>query len=617
MKNIFSILLVFYLFVLNGQQEVVYAPYYSFDIYSTQNGLSNNRINTIIQDNEGYFWIGTENGLNKFDGYEFTQYFSDAQDSLSISGNIICAISIDNKGNVWVGSDGGLDIYDNIINGFNHVYPFSGDSIAKTAKFVRAIYCENDSILWFDTADGKLHKYHQQNHSEQAFQHKIPSQIHTYYYHQLFDDGEGNIWIGGRGMDPCKFNKKTKIFTYYKANPDDDTRKRDRDVTKYYIDKKGVFWVAGVDGLYVFNKETEVFLKYLNGSTFDLIDFDKDELWISNGKGIKILKRTNKKLYSITHNEENKKSLPSNYVFDFYKDNAGNLWIGTLEGLCKYSPYKNKFQTAFHVFSDDKTLSSDNITSILQTEGGEIWVGTKNNGIDILNEDFLKTDHYDISENSKYRLASNRVSKLFQDKNGNIYIGLWAGVGFDFIESKTSELYHFSLNSESQKLDWYNDFCDDTNGDVLIGTWGSYSVAKFDHREKKFVDKPLKPAPFINKLGSHFVNCLLQNSNGDLFVGTSNKGLSIYNQNSGNFKNFSGLETDSTKLWGQNIRCIFKDTKDNIWIGAKGLNKYNSIDESIEHFTKKNGLCDDGVQAILEDEDGNLWISTLNGLSKF
>ncbi|HEB62389.1 MAG TPA: hypothetical protein ENI82_04470, partial [Bacteroidetes bacterium] len=540
LKKALTISLLFYLFTLHGQKGIYYAPYYNFDIFTTKNGLSNNRINKIIQDKEGYLWIATANGLNKYDGYHFINYFSDPNDSFSIAGNIICALSSDTNDRIWVGSDKGLDVYDKNKNRFHHIFPFKKDSLNSKSKFVMSVYCENDSIIWFDTADGLLHKYNPLTKSHESFQHQAPIQVNTYFYNQIYDDNTGNLWIGGRGMDPCKFTKKLEKFTYFKADSDNKSCKRDKDVTKYYIDKTGVFWVAGVDGLYQFDRKKEIFSKYLDGSTFDLIDFNDNELWISNGTGIKIQNRASNKLYSIVHSEENKHSLPSNYVFDFFKDNAGNLWIGTMEGLCKYSPYKNKFGTAFHIYGDAKTLSSDNITTVMLANDGEIWVGTKNNGIDVLNKDFIRIDHYDNSENSKYRLASNRVSKLFQDGKGNIYIGLWAGVGFDFIEAKTDKLYHISLQSESQKFDWYNDFCEDKSGKIWIGIWSSYTLEKFDPVKKEFIDKPEKPKPFIKELGAHFINCIMCRDS-DIFIGTSNRGMTIYNEKSGMVKYFLGL----------------------------------------------------------------------------
>ncbi len=616
MKKALVISFLFYLFTLQGQKGIYYAPYYNFDIFTTKNGLSNNRINKIIQDKEGYLWIATANGLNKYDGYQFINYFSDPNDSFSISGNLICDLAIDDTDKIWVGSDKGLDVYDKNENRFHHIFPFKNDSLTRKGKFVRAIYVENDSTVWFDTGDGLLHKYNPLTNFHKTFMHEQPVQINTYFYHHIFDDDLGNLWIGGRGLDPCKFTKNEEKFTYYKADPDNKTRKRDKDVTKYYIDNTGVFWIAAIDGLYQFDREKEVFSKYLGGSTFDLLDFNDNELWISNGTGIKILNRTSGKLYSIIHSEENKNSLPSNYVFSFFIDNAGNLWIGTMGGLCKYSPYKNKFGTAFHIYGDNKTLSSDNITTIMQSNDGKIWIGTKNNGIDILNRDFIRTDHFDITKKSKYRLASNRISKLFQDSRGNVYIGLWAGVGFDFIEAKTDKLYLSSLQSGSQKFDWYNDFCEDSSGNIWVGTWGGYSMGKFDPVKKEFIDKPEKPKPFIKELGAHFINCIMCRDS-DIFIGTSNRGMTIYNEKSGMVKYFLGLDKDSTKLWGQDISCIFKDSKNNIWIGAEGLNKYNSIDDTFEHFTEEDGLCDNGIQAILEDNNGYLWISTLNGLSRF
>ncbi len=611
MKKIINILFLFNLFLSFGQQKIIPAPYYNFDIYTTREGLSDNRVNNVLQDKLGFLWIATGNGLNKFDGYHFTNFFHNDTDSLSLAGNTVYDIALDKAGKIWVASDGGLDIYNPVTNGFDHVFPDESGDFSVKDKRVMAVYPENDSIVWFDTAAGLLHKYNTGTKMHKTFQHEKPLQVKTYFYHQIFDDGEGNLWIGGRGIFPVKFVKKDEKFIAYK------TGKKYDDVTKYYIDKNGVFWVAAIEGLYRFNKKTDVFDLFLRNSTFDVIDFNDNEFWFANARGFKILDRTSGNIYAVYHSEGNDRSIPTDYVFDFYKDNAGNMWIGTLEGLCKYSPYKNKFGRIMHIPDDNLTLSAKHITTIMQSHDKEIWVGTNSHGIDILNENFIRTAHYGRTGKSKYPLASNYISKLYQDSKGNIYIGMWAGIGFDFIEAKTDKLYHFRLVPNSLKYDWYNDFIEDKNGNILVGIWSYHAVEKFDPVKKTFVNLPVTPGSFIKKLKRHLVNCLNIDDNGNIYIGTSNIGLSIYNMETGQLKRFYGSDQDSIHLWGQDISCIFIDSKKRIWIGAKGLNKYNPETDTFEHYTKENGLCDDSVQAILEDDDGFLWIATQNGLSKF
>ncbi len=612
LKKVFYILFLFDLFFFYGQKKIIPAPYYNFDIYTIRDGLSNNRVNRILQDKQGYLWIATENGLNKFDGYKFIKFFHDNTDSLSLAGNTVYDLALNNTGNICVASDGGLDIYNPVTNGFDHVFPLQSDNkLSYKKKTVMAVYPENDSIIWFDTADGLLHKYNTNTKKHKTFQHEKPVQVRTYFYHQIFDDGEGNLWIGGRSIYPVKFVKKDEKFISYKAG------KKYDDVTRYYIDKEGTFWIAATEGLYRFDRKTGTFSMVMRNSTYDMIDFNDNEFWFANARGFKILNRTTGNVYAVYHSEGNDQSLPSEYVFNFFKDRSGNMWIGTLEGLCKYSPYKNKFGHIIHIPDDNLTLSAKYVTTIIQSHDEKIWVGTNSHGIDIMNENFIRIVHYGRTNKSKYPLASNHVSKLYQDSKDNVYIGLWAGIGFDFIEHKTDKFYHFRLDPKSLKYDWYNDFIEYKNGNVLLGTWGSYSVGLFDPEKKTFVNFPDHPGPFIKKLGTHFVSCLNQDETGNIYIGTTNKGLSIYNMETEALKRFPGSSHDSIALWGQDISCIFIDSKKQIWIGAKGLNKYDPNTDTFEHYTRENGLCDDGVQAILEDDDGFLWIATLNGLSKF
>ena len=612
MKKVFSILFLFNLFFFYGQKKIIPAPYYSFDIYTIRNGLSNNRVNRILQDKQGFLWIATENGLNQFDGYHFTNFFHDDTDSLSLAGNIIYDLALDNTGKIWIGSNGGLDIYMTTNKGFSHVFPLQSDNkLSYQKKTVMAVYPENDSIVWFDTADGLLHKYNILTKIHKTFQHEKPVQVRTYFYHQIFDDGVGNLWIGGRSIYPVKFVKKDEKFISYKAG------KKYDDVTRYYIDKEGTFWIAATEGLYRFDRKTGTFSMVMRNSTYDMIDFNDNEFWFANARGFKILDRTTGNVYAVYHSEGNDQSLPSENVFDFFKDSAGNMWLGTLEGLCKYSPYKNKFGKVLHIPDDNRTLSAKHITTLMQTGDEKIWVETHSHGIDVLDENFLKLNHFSRSDKSKYPLASNHVSKLYQDSKGNIYIGLWAGVGFDFIEAKTDKLYHFSLVPNSLTYDWYNDFIEDKNGNVLVGIWGAHAVEKFDPVKKTFVNLPALPGSFIKKLKSHFVSCLNLDNKNNLYIGTTNTGLSIYNMETETLKRFSGSGQDSTGLWGHDIRFVFIDSRHNIWVGAKGLNKYNPDTDTFEHFTENNGLCNNNVMSMSEDDEGFLWIGTQNGLSKF
>jgi len=616
LREAFLILCILLSNLVLGQYTIVEDPYMQFDIYKTKNGLSNNRINDIFQDKTGFLWIATEKGLNRFDGYSFKTFLNNPKDSNSIGGDLISGIAQDASGNMWIANNSGLDFYNDKSNSFEHIYPFDSTITYRLDRFVRAIVVIGNYV-WFDTANGVLFKYNTESKMYTSFKHQKPGQVFTYYYHQLFDDGKGNIWIGGRGIDPCSFNIETESFTYYKSNPNDKTCKRDKDVTKYYIDNRNTFWIAGTDGLYKFNINTKEFEKFIGGSTYDIIDLNDNQMWFSNGRGLKILNRNEEVIYSIKHSEESIQSLPSNYVFKLFKDSADNIWVGTLGGLCKYSPHKNKFKKVFHVYGDVKTISSNNVTSILQVEDNRIWIGTKNNGIDIVDGNFLKIDHLDNTAKSTYQLGANRISKLYQDSKGNIFVGLWAGVGFNVISSEKGINKLIRLNKETQKFDWFNDFIEDSNGRFWVGSWGTYGLGLFDNNNYKYVYKPKKPERFLPKLNLPFVSCLEEDSSSNLWVGTTNKGISIYNPETEEIQRFIGLRNDSTDITGSDVKCIFRDKNNNMWIGANGLNLYNRELNTFKHYKIADGLPDIGIQSILEDDQNNLWIATLNGLSKF
>ncbi len=596
--------------VMAWQQVKSTNPYFRFQNFSKKDGLPSNHILFIFQDKQGFMWFATDRGLSRYDGYAFVTYRHEKDNLNSLSGDIVTCLAGDTAGNMWVGTDKGLDRYIRSNHTFTHVE--IGEKGNRNSNYVRAFAIDENNIFWIETADGFLYEMNITTGKYKRFGHEKPGQLNIYKYHNIYQGKNKKLWIGGRSFGPLCFNKKNEKFISYSSPPDILHGKLTKDITCFYQDGDRNFWVAGVDGLYRFDTLHRKFYSVVKGSVFDVTEGRNGKLWIGTGHGLIIWDRTDKQFTTICKDVENPASLPNNHITKLYFDRSGCLWIGTVDGLAKYAFYTNKFSTLFHIPGNPNTLSSSFVTALLEDHNHNIWVGTDDAGIDVFNRDFKKIDHFDTFSSSP--LASNRVSVLYEDKKGNIWVGFWSGTGFQKIDRNRKVSRLFRLDTTSRNMDWYNGFCEDNRGNFWVASWSSYGLFRFNHNI--FVDKRDKPGCRY-RLGSHFVSVLMKDNKGFLWTGSTEGSVTQMNPADGSTIIFNENRDDSASLWGNHVRSVFQDGEGNVWVGAFGLNKFCTEDNSFLHFTTSNGLADNDIRGITEDDAGRLWISTAHGLSLF
>lgn len=795
--------------IIYGQPEIAEDPYMKFDHLTKKQGLSNNYVLDILQDKNGFIWIATVDGLNKFDGYKITNYNYNPEDSTSLKGNLVTCLELDQDGVLWIGTRQGLCQYNHDTDAFNDVVSLNSESTNDWKNdFIRALLADENNILWIETAAGELVKYdRKQNHSK-SYMHYAPTMVNTYFYHDLYKDKDGVLWLGGRFMGIFSFDPEKELFNYYEADENNPSKKRERDVAVYFQDSQNQFWIAGIDGLYHMNPKSEIFEKQLPISTFSITEDQNKSLWIGTGSGLYHYNSDKNSFAFMDKDDNNPNSLIADHINKVYIDRNQNIWIATTNGISIHRPSKNKFRHIYHITGDDRTPISSNITSILQINSGDIWIGTDNGGINCLNENYLKTNSYTSSSRTSKGLNSNRISVMKEDSDGDIWVGQWSGRGFNIIDPETKNIASFSFLKNSLKADWYNDFYEDSKGNYWVGLWGALGLYQFDKEYGSFKDESfqlrnypgskvkhlhydginiwlglknqtvlftLNPvtekinlhlknhyssfgfnqvqniisddqnrvwfqtnngyylkkqnpyitiektnfSPSINTykknrkvsdlvkngnndsiscsysdemnniwagtlngllliqnqkitnhfttasypelgsdsvwamtfvppnqlwigteqgickvnivsqkieayeisphdyLSSHLIKCIAEDNDENIWVGTTNKGLNILYPVTHKIKQFQSDLTDTSAFWGDVANCIFIDKKGSIWVGGYGLNKFITNTESFKHYTIENGLCDNGVMSIEEDNSGKLWIATLNGLSVF
>ncbi|MCD4734509.1 MAG: histidine kinase, partial [Bacteroidales bacterium] len=609
------------------------------------------------------------------DGYKIIQYKHIPEDSVSIADNLITCLEEDFEGNLWVGTRKGLNKYNRNNDSFESVYNKNDQgNFSEIIDYIRAILADENNILWIETAMGDLIKYHHLLKSSTTYHHKPPTMVNTYFYHDLYKDKNGILWLGGRFMGIYKFDPETEQFYEYKSDEKENTKKRENDVSCYFRDSQNNFWIGGIDGLYSFNTETEVFTKVLPISTFTVVEDYNKRLWFGTGAGIYIYNLSNHSFSFINKYDNNPQSLIQNHVNKIYTDKAQNIWIGTIDGISIFRPSKNKFRHIYHIPGDERTPTSSNITAITQLKSGETWLGTDNAGIDCLSEQFIKICNLNSSGNGTNKLNSDKISVLMQDTDTDVWAGQWSGRGFNIINPVTHTIKPYSLLNNSLKADWYNDFFEDSKGNFWVGMWGAQGLYQFDKKRGIFKDQtfrfmyPNQNAPVknleydgsniwigfmnqskfyaLNPISKKITNYLKDNyssynfnqvldiyhdGNGDIWFETNNgvyhkqedPYISIVSMN--NMPDFntgnSTLEIPALKLDYKidTLLCEIADEDGDTWVGTfKGLFRIRG-NKIVNHYSTKthNGLLNDTIWSLTFVHPEQLWIGTEKGLCEF
>lgn len=600
-----------------AQPEIVNDPYLKFDHLSKEDGLSHNFVLDIFQDKYGFIWIATKDGLNKYNASNFEIYRHNPEDTLSISDDLITSIAQDNYGTLWIGTKNGLNTYNYENNTFHRCFTGDHSDSKLQDNFIRELYPDDQGILWIETASGCLHKYDIRNGKLYKYRHRKPEMTNTYFYHKIYEDKKGNLWLGGRNMGIYKFRPETGHLEEILADPNDPDKKRERDVATYFTDSKGTFWISGVDGLYTYKEGKGIFNKLLKSSTYSVSEDSSGRLWFGTGSGIFVYNRTSNTFTSHIHSENNPNSLIADHVNKILIDKSGNVWAGTTEGISIYSPTKNKFRHIYHISGNNNTPSSNYITSILQSENGKIWIGTAKNGLDCFDSHFIKTSHLGEYEEKEHKLTSDKISVLYEDRDKDIWVGLWSGKGFNIIYQDRNSIGSYEILDNSLRADWYSGFLHDQHNNSWIATWGAAGLYLFDKELGDFKDET-----FYNWTISTMAGILDIVPDNELIWITPNLTCFVaYNKSKNKYNGYF----EENNLWTvfSRVNQVFRDSDNEIWFGTnKGLYRktrepYN-IFRPYRHSTDKLSLTADNILAIGNAVNKNkLWIVSGEGIELF
>ena len=603
-----------------------------FERLTIEDGLSQNTVRAILQDQHGFMWFGTQDGLNKYDGYTFTVYKHNPEEPSTISDNFIRVIFEDQAGTLWLGTNGGLNQFDpagqsfmafrhdpdnpqtlssdtvsDIFQdqtgrlwigtdaGLNLFDPAGGtvrryqhdpaDATSLGHDMVRDIYQTEDGLLWIGTEGGGLDKFDptSQTFSHYSHQPDDPASLSHDDISVVLGDGRGGLWITTEGGGLNHFDPASETFTTYRNDPDDPTSLPDDNLRSIYLDPSGLLWVGSWGGgLSRFDPASQTAITYpydplnpnsISGNQILAIYEDQgDVFWVgSNGTGLSKFKRATEVFAHYTNTASAAQRLSDNIVWSVIEDPNGLLWVGTSSGLNQIDRVGGTITVYRHDPADPTSLSSDFIPVVLADPAGGLWVGADEGGLNHFDPTSQTFTAYRYDPADPASLSDDDVWSMFQDREGRLWLGTWGG-GLNLFQPD------------------------------------SQTFVRYQH-------DPADPA----SLSDDVIRVIRQDHSGMLWLGTNGGGLERFDPDSETFSHFVNDPADLQSLSGNVVRAILEDSHQTLWVGVDGggLNKFDPATETFGHYREQDGLPNDTIYGILEDDQGYLWLSTNNGLSRF
>ena len=601
-----------------------------FDHINIEQGLSQSSVRVIFQDSRGFIWFGTEDGLNRYDGYSFKTYKPDPDTRHSLSDRWITSIVEDGQGYLWIATrQGGVNRYDPRSEEFTHFRHDYSNPLSVGSDRINTLYIDKKGNLWLGTPDGlDLYEPKKNNFTHYNYDPSRPEGITGKTIISIFEDSRGRFWVGTAGSGLNRFDPRSRTFTPYQHNPDDDQSISDDYVTEIAEHEPGVLWIGTRNGLNKFVPDTGVFERFihsdadahsLSDNMVSAVHVDSTgNLWVGTTGGLDRLDSTGRTFVHYRHDPTYSQSLSNNYILSIHEDRGGVLWFGTYGGgVNKYDRQRDRFAYYRHNPEDPNTISGNFIYSIYADSRGDTWIGTFRDGLNRLDWDTGRVEHFKHDSNRRNSLAANVVYSIYEDRDGMLWLG--TSNGLDRLNPKTLQFRHYQRDASNPATlsanAVYQVYVDSKNN-VWAGTGNG--LDRLDRSTGTFIHyTPQVGDP--NSLSGTGINAIREDRNGYLWIGTFDNGLNRFDPETGRFTRYQYDPHNKNSISNNSILSILEDSQGHLWIGTAGggLNLYDPGTDSFTYYLERDGLPNGVVYGILEDSDGKLWLSTNFGISRF
>ncbi len=619
----FVIILFHFLFLLLASLSYVNAQpkRLHFTHLTSDNGLSSSIVTSILQDHKGFVWIGTYDGLNRYDGFDFVVYRNNSADSTSLSNNVVRTIVEDHHKNLLIGTQHGLCLYDRDKDRFlNYMLdkssPLKGIDciVSKIAEdSVGNLWLATDlGLIYFDRRKNQIRRYNNDPTN--------PESISYDFLEAVLIDKNNRLWITSRkGLN--LFLPETGTFKHITRSENGANDLSDINFEDMAEDKEGNLWFGSTAGLYCLKNNPEDRITGLIHYSFDPRDKyslsinqvrslyvdDSDNLWVGteNG-GLNLYDREHQRFWHYRKDDYDPKSLNNESIQTIYQDKLGNLWIGTFTGGLNIAMINRDAIISYQNLPGAPfSLSHNTVTCFLQDHNDQIWIGTDGGGLNLFNEQTNRFTHFTMDNSD---ISSNSILCIAEDASNQIWFGTWAG-GLVRYDSNTKSFKSFTTKNSSILDNNIYAICEGSNNDLWLGTF-NHGLIHYRIKENKFTYYTPDNSGLINKM----IIRIKKFSKGRLLIGSTN-GFQIFSPGENRFITYMSDPNNANSLSYPTTTDIIAENDSSIWIGTRnGLNRFNPNTGSFIRYYKTDGLPDNVVKGLIFDESGVLWVTTGNGV---
>jgi ligand-binding sensor domain-containing protein len=603
-------------------------------------GLNNERITAIHQDQRGFIWIGTYNGLHRYDGIRFKIYQSNS-DAASLPHSRIERIFSDSKGNLWIGTANSICRYNREYDHFTTFTVNSGlaDPSDPAPNRISGIVEDREGKIWVASEREGLFYF---DEGQQAFipyyNAKSGLKLSSLSITELSIGQPDELWIGLKdGLN--KLNTKSRQVTHFPALEENIHHIAGKEVRGLSLDQHGHLWVGTrANGLYLLkeaNQSKKIFDHYSyhpdssnglgNNSIFSLFVDRQNQLWVGNENGgLHLYNRSKNDFYRYMPDAKDPFSISNNSIWSIFEDKQGRLWIGTgLKGVNIVDHQFVKFKHYYSTLLNPNGLNNSLVREFWEDQEGNVWVATDGGGLNYWNRSENKFTHYTHDQHNPSSIGSNALLDITSDAEGRLWIATWAGGINILTDRRTMEFKQLQdlQTKDSLAAEIVSSFALWTDPDGNVWSGNFQKGLGFHDQKSKTTKLFMNDPKDKSSLYSNTLYCVFVDSEGNVWGGGENKGLNKMIKNKDgkiSFKRYDQNPDDATSLPGDIVNQVFEDSQHNIWVAnSGGLSRYVKETDGFVNFSSKHGLPSDFVASVTEDHNGFFWIGTEKGLTKF
>ncbi|GAA3956496.1 two-component regulator propeller domain-containing protein [Chitinophaga oryziterrae] len=590
----------------------------NFVNFSSEDGLSSNTVTAIVKDRYGYMWFGTDDGLNKFDGVNFSVYRHKESDTTSIGANSVLAMHEDRLGNLWIGTNTTLSLYNRKKDCFIN-YQFTLNNTART------LFSDHLGNLWvgsyiglfmLDPRTGKTTRY--------IANAGRPGQLVSNIITCIFEDSRHRLWVGGNaGL--YLYQRSTNDFKHFSHNPADSLSIPDNSIKAITEDLNGNLWIGSDDGgLSMLRPDGKGFRSYRHSKTdkqtlssnwvWAIAAENPNSLWVGTEEGLNIFDLQKKTSRRVEHDARNRYSLHGKSIRSIYIDEKGIYWVGTYQGgVSKYDKNLTFFNLRKSDPFDPKGLTAPIVTSFSEDKNGDIYVGTDGGGINLYHRGTGLFDHPLF-----YGQGKPPAVLALERADGELWIGTFMQ-GIYVLNIQTGRVRHYMKGDGPQDLSGNDIFClkKDHKGNIWIGTNGN-GVNIYDPVSGEFrrFDQDRKYPDDIKVLTRGFIRTTEEDKAGNIWIGTMGAGIVMLDPSLEKIRVFNHM---NSSLPANEVQTIYAGDNGRIWAGTHGggLCLFDTHTQKFIRYSEQEGAPNAVIYKILEDDAAKMWVSTNKGISSF